>query len=488
MAIWILSVVDGTLRKVRDDAFDAVPSPDGSRIAFIDGGEVWLMGANGEDARKLFGPEKGYSFERIAWSPDGRTLADTKTHRGYDEVLLESRELKGGQATVIISDPRLKNFCWAPDGHIFYARLETLKEASANVWEVAIDPATSKASSEPRRLTNWAGFSLLDLSATADGEHISFVRKNDQSDVYLAELEANGARLNAVHRLTLDDRMDWPGGWLRESHAILFFSDRGGNFDIFRQGVNDRTAEEIIAGPLEEKRAPQLSPDGSWILYLAWPNTQSDQPPPSGRLMRARVSGGAPEFVLEVKGYPGSARVLRERWLPTARGYPDFRCPSLPPKGTSCILVEVDQEQVVFSAFDPLQGKRGELARLDIEPADTFWDLSPDGSRIAFGGCEPHGGRIHILDLVSGKASYITVKAWSCLTSTGWSPDGKSLFLTNWAASGGSILRVALNGETHLVHKANGMQLERPVVSPDGGYLAYSEVATASNAWMIENP
>jgi hypothetical protein len=31
------------------------------------------------------------------------------------------------------------------------------------------------------------------------------------------------------------------------------------------------------------------------------------------------------------------------------------------------------------------------------------------------------------------------------------------------------------------------MEVERPVPSPDGHYLAYGEVTTAGNAWMIEN-
>ena len=69
-----------------------------------------------------------------------------------------------------------------------------------------------------------------------------------------------------------------------------------------------------------------------------------------------------------------------------ARGYPDFRCPSLAGSARPCVLSEVKDDQLVFFAFDPLQGKRGELARLEFGPNsgyyntlfDTFWDLSPD--------------------------------------------------------------------------------------------------------------
>jgi len=477
--------VGGALRKLRDDAFGATPSPDGSRIAFADHEELWSMGTSGEDANRLVGAEKGWGIEQVQWSPDGQRLAYLKTHRRYDQVLIESRDLRGAQPVVILSDPRLRNFCWAPDGRIIFGRLENLGEASANIWEVAIDPSTSKTSSEPRRLTNWAGFTLTGLSMTADGKRVAFARKYDQSDVYLGLLEGNGSRLSSPRRLTLDDRMDWPGGWMHQSQDVLFYSDRNGNFDIFKQGVNARTAEETVVSP-DEKRAPQLSPDGLWILYLAWHKTESGQPPTSGRLMRVPVSGGTPELVLEVKGYPGSAQVPRERWLPTVKGYPDFRCPSRLDSTHLCVLSEFDNEQIVFFAFDPLQGRKGELASLDVEPTDTFWDLSPDGSRIAFGKFEEEGGHIRILDLASGKAREIAVKGWAHLDSVGWSADEGTLFAANWSSTGGSILRVELNGETQLLHKALGMPLERLVPSPDGRYLMYAEVATTSNAWMIE--
>jgi Tol biopolymer transport system component len=484
--IWLYSIAGRTFRLLRDGAHKAVPSPNGSSIAFISAiDELWVMGANGEDAKRIVPSVKGYSVERIQWSPDGQTLATLRSHRGYDEALLESRDLQGGSATVILSDPRLRNFCWAPDGRIVYARLETPMEASANIWEIQTNPSTMQPSGEPQRLTNWAGFILQDLSPTADGKLIAFVRKSDQSDVYVGDLEAGGFQLNFTRRLTLDDRMDWPGGWLRDANTVLFFSNRSGHFDIFKQSVSDRTPGEIIASP-EEKRAPQLTPDGSWILYLSWPNTNGSLPSGSGRLMRIPVSGGTPESVFEVKGYPGSAQVPRERWLPSARGYPDFRCPSLSALSRPCVLGEANQDQVVFSAFDPIQGRKGDLARLDLDPSDSFWDLSPDGSRIAFGKFEVSGSQIRILDLAGGEPRVVEVRGWNHVTSVGWSADGRSLFATNWSSVAGSILHVALNGETRLLHRAAGMTLERPLPSPDGRYLVYGDVITTSNAWMIE--
>lgn len=484
--IWLYSIAGRTFRLLRDGAHNGVPSPDGSHIAFISGaGEIWLMGANGEDANRVLTTAKGYSVERVEWSPDGQRLATLRNHRGYDEAFIESHDLRGDSTMVMLSDPRLRNFCWAPDGRVIFARLETPVEASANIWEIQTNPSTTQPFGEPRRLTNWAGFTLLDLSPTGDGKHIAFVRKTDQSDVYVGELQANGLRLNSTRRLTLDDRMDWPGGWLRDANTVLFFSNRSGHFDIFKQSVNERTPGEIIAGQ-DEKRSPQLSPDAAWIVYLSWPKTAGTLLSAAGHMMRIPASGGIPESIFEVKGYPGSAQVPRERWLPSARGYPDFRCPSLSALSRLCVLSEMNQDQVVFSAFDPIQGRKGELARLDVDPSDSFWDLSPDGSRIAFGKFEVNGSRIRILDLAGGEPNVVELRDWDHLTSVGWSADGKSLFATNWSSIAGSILHVTLNGETHLLQRAAGMTLERPLPSPDGRYLAFGDVITTSNAWMIE--
>jgi hypothetical protein len=89
--------------------------------------------------------------------------------------------------------------------------------------------------------------------------------------------------------------------------------------------------------------------------------------------------------------------------------------------------------------------------------------------------------------VASGKTRDVAVKGPTHLHSVGWAAGGSSLFVANWASKGGSILRVGLDGETQLLHKAIGMAVERPLPSPDGRYLAYSEVATTSNAWMLNS-
>jgi len=222
-----------------------VVSPDGTQIAFLAGG-IWLMGVDGEESHELVSSKKGYGLGELHWSPEGQWLAYMKSHRdyrNYAEVTIESRDLRGGQTTTLLSDPELIDFCWAPDGRIIYSRLESPNEISSNLWEVRIDPQTGqtgRASGEPRRLTSWAGFSLRNLQMTVDGKRLGFARKHDESDVYVVELEGNGIASQTLRRLTLDDRMDWPGGWTRNSGAVFFIPTA-----LEISTCSSRTSEEV---------------------------------------------------------------------------------------------------------------------------------------------------------------------------------------------------------------------------------------------------
>jgi Tol biopolymer transport system component len=304
------------LRKLRDNAWLAAPSPDGSSVAFIsaDYREIWLMNANGEEPRRLLAIESGATFAHIAWAPNGQQLAYLKHYSLTAEHVIETCDLKGGHTSLIWSDRRLRDFCWTPQGRIIGTLAEpnpdtAVTASHSDLWEV--DVRKGRAANAPRRLTNFTGFRPLSLSVTADGKQLALIRNYDQSDVYVGELEANASRLIPPQRFTLDDRIDWPGGWTRDSKAVLFYSDRQGTLDLFRQRVEERIPELLLAGS-EERREPQMSPDGSWILYLAWPRVSAGKPPGTGKLMQIPVSGGPPQVVFNVKGYPGSAQVTRE--------------------------------------------------------------------------------------------------------------------------------------------------------------------------------
>lgn len=459
-------MLGGTPRRLWENGQDGSFSPEGSRIAFIsterDPG-IWVMGTGGEDARRIVAQSAEEHFHLPRWSPDGRRIAYVK-HRpsGGPRATIESRPLEGGEATVILSDPNVGWVHWLPDGRILFERFEPPpNEKESNLWAVSVDPRKGTASGEPRRLTLWAGFAFGGFSVTADGKRLVFLKRRNQADVYVAELEGGGTRLKTPRRLTLDDRGDWPSAWTRDGETVLFSSDRNGSIDIFKQGLGQTTAEALVLGP-EEQTEPRLSPDGSWMLYWSYPKTPELRP--RMRLMRAPVSGGPHQPVLEAT-YPSG-----------------FRCAAVPPG--PCILVEDAGEgkRIVFSALDPVEGRKGEVVKIEIGDRHPSWDLSRDGSRVAI--ADPKGG-LRILTLSGGAVRSVPLGGWTGLDAVAWSSDGVGLFVTARSPRETALLHVRLDGAARVLRKAP-TDLGRIVPSPNGRFLAFTQLTREGNAWMIE--
>ena len=83
--------------------------------------------------------------------------------------------------------------------------------------------------------------------------------------VYVGDLEGNGSRLVNHRRLTLSDSQDNAYAWTPDCRFVLFDSNRNGTWNIFKQSLDQRTAEMLVAGPGGSIR-PAMSPDGVSVL------------------------------------------------------------------------------------------------------------------------------------------------------------------------------------------------------------------------------
>jgi Tol biopolymer transport system component/tRNA A-37 threonylcarbamoyl transferase component Bud32 len=470
-SLWTISILGTAPQKLRDDAGGPAVSPDGSTIAFLgnfDSGyhEIWLMDANGEEPRKLGTARAGEDFLRVAWSPDGQRIAYLKATGAQADVVIESLGLKGGAPTRIVSDPSLQDLCWLPDGRMLYSLVrEEMIGADSNLWAVKVDAQTGQPTSKPKQITNWVGFSFSQLTLTGDGKRLAFLKRTAESDVYVGELEARDTRLKAIYRLTLNERNDWPVDWTADGKSVVFWSDRNGTWDLFKQGLNEDSPELLPGGP-EPKWYSHFSPGGSWFLYMALPKAEPPYRFTPVRLMRVPASGGPSHSVL------------------SAFGMRNFHCAR--PPVSLCVYDEREQNQRVFTSFDPVLGKGRELARI---PANVsgLWDISPDGSRLAIAEPDPHEGHIQLLSLNGGTSSGLVVKGWNNFDDVTWSADGKGFFVDAAMPDGGALLHVDLHGHADLLWKEKGIFSTCGRPSPDGRYLATAGWTTNSNAWVIEN-
>ena len=446
------------------------------------------MGANGENPVRLVSDDSpapsamahnffGQSLRGLNWSPDGRWLTYLRREGEKNTTFLEARLSGGSQTVTVYSDRSVIGYSWLSSSQIVLNRWEAPNVPFSNVWDLRIDPKEMKPLGEPQRLTNWAGFTVGTMSASKDGQRLAISRESDHSNVFVGDLLAHGEKLAHVRRLTTEQRADWPGGWGPDSKWLLFESDRTGRMSIFQQPLESSSAESVLADQ-DENRSPSLSPDGQWILYLA---RRSETP--QARLMRLPISGGSPELIVSANVSRGLETLTVDN-VPAAIGQPAFRCPGR--LGSSCVLSEGREREVVFSAFDPVpSAAKTEIFRIQPNtPNNVFWDLSPDGSRVAYSE-RGTASVIHLRELKGNSTRDISLSRWPELLTLGWSADGGSLFATNFAPTGSSLLHISLAGKVTVLYKSS-KDADLPKVSPDGHYLAFGAVESSSNVWLIE--
>jgi serine/threonine protein kinase/Tol biopolymer transport system component len=476
-SMWTVSLLGQSARELREAAVGGAVSPDGKLIVFVPETEpsghvreIWLMGSEGDYPQKVLAVRENELFDGLHWSPDGQRLAYIRLQRTPETYSIETCDLKGASRTVVVpgSDLSLGDLCWLPDGRMVYSRQESPGSNDFNLWQIGINGQAGAPTGKPKRVTQWEGSSIGQLSATADGKRLTFLKTTSQLQVYVGELAAGGTRMNPPRRLTNDEANNFATAWTPDSKAVLFASQSSGPWGIFKQGISQDTAEPVVTGP-QNASGPRLSADGAWILYLEFPKTVG--PSTATRLMRIPVGGGAPQLVLET------------------RNNRDYRCARAPV--SICVVAEasLDEKQLTLTAFDPLKGRGKVLRTIQKEPTTDFTgtDLSPDGTTFAISRAGEAEIHIRLLSLSGGADREFTVKGWPNLTRLDWSPDGKGLYVGSVSPQNRTILFVDLQGNAKVVwqHKATWGQIWG-VPSPDGHYLAILGSVTNSNVWMLE--
>jgi eukaryotic-like serine/threonine-protein kinase len=486
-SMWILSLVGEAPREFRDNAKGQSVSPDGETIAFtaaasaLGDREIWLIGSNGENPRKLVPAGETTGYDEVVWSPRGGCIAYMKFHLSNNAFTcgLEDRDLQGGAPVTILTDANLcqnpQGFWWAPDGRLVYSLAEpSPNQNDSNLWSIPVDVVTGRSQGAPAKLTNWAGFSFAYPTGNADGKKLAFLRTSYESDVYVGELEAGGKRLSPPRRLTLDERNDWPTAWTADSKAVVFWSDRNGRNQVFKQNINQENAETVAAGP-DDYWLPRVSPDGAWVLFEASPPTgpQTIGLPtgPSGHVMRASIGGGTPQPLMEI-----------------ANNFSNIACAHSPSQ--LCVVAEPgpDMKELVFSVLDPMKGKGQILFTVRINPGGLYnWMPSPDGTQIVFMEFNPLEGRIQLLSLQGKPKRDIVVKGWAGFNAVDWAADSKSFFVSSQAPTSATLLRVDLEGNATPLWQQQGAWKTWAIASPNGRYLAILGMTSSSNVWMIDN-
>jgi eukaryotic-like serine/threonine-protein kinase len=482
---WVMPILGGAPQKLGDDMRIDGVSSDGTQIVFrrlssmLGDREVWLMGPRGESAHRILLASGESVFTTAVWSPTGARIAFERLSGRINHltVTLETCDLTGASKTTLLSFEEsgpltggLPPFVWLPSGRLIYSRwsMEQGGGDNANLWELAVDPGTGVPHGKPRQLTQWSGFDMRSLTATADGKRLAFVRDNTYSSVFVGDLANSGDRLLNLRRLTMDEHFNQPYSWTADSRFVLFESTRGGRGGIYKQPIDGTTPQVVASSPALDMDTPRLSPDGSWVVFRAWPRTRP--PGTVAQLYRVPLSGGVPEAIFPVPGMLGL-----------------FWCTNRAANFCAYVSRIADSSELLLTAFDPLGGKSKELLRVRVDPRATYMhSLSPDGSKFALAKTDSNEVQIRFIPLHGQGTGTISLGGYTHINSLRWAADSRGVFLAAFKASSNQLLHVDLNGKVQPIWQQSVVGIAG-IASPDGRHLAIAGTSGDANVWMIEN-
>jgi len=232
------NVVQLTNRSVQD--YTPAWSPDGSKIVFAAGLEIWVMNDDGSGLVQL--TTIGHA-EAPAWSPDGARIAFHREDEtgNWDIYVMDAG---GGSIVRLTTDPATDGFPdWSPDGtKIAFRRIVSgtsqilvMNADGTGVVQVTTGPGGSTPAWSP------------------DGARIAF----DSDRTGRAEIYVMNADGTATSQVTTagGSKADWS----LDGTRIVFYARRNNNFDIFAINPDGNREVRLTSTP-ETEYTPAWGP------------------------------------------------------------------------------------------------------------------------------------------------------------------------------------------------------------------------------------
>jgi tricorn protease len=425
------------------------PTVSRDAIAFMYGGDLWVVGREGGDARRL---TTGVGTEATPYfSPDGKWIAFTGEYDGNADVV----EAAGGVPRRLTYHPGADIAQgWTPDGravlfrtsrdsYTFAPRLYTMPLDGSNPTEVPL-PQASEGSYSPdgRRLAY-----VPLLRAFAQWKHY---RGGRTTPIWLADLSDS-----SVEKLPRENSNDFNPMWVGD--RVYFLSDRAGAVTLYSYDTRSKRVEQLVKNTgMDIKSAAAAE---GVVVYEQF-----------GGLYTFDIGSGRTKQVpVRVEGdIPG----VRPRF---ARVGPSLRNASLSPTGARA-LFEARGEIITVPA------EKGDARDLTNTPGvaerDPAW--SPDGRWIAYFSDESGEYALHLRAQTGmGEVKKINLgDPPSYFYSPVWSPDSKKIAYTDkrlnlWyvdvSTPGARPVRIDANTYD------NPFRVVDPAWSPDSRFISYTK-------------
>lgn len=431
-------------------------SPDRREIAFVSGGDIWTVAAEGGEARLLV--SHAATESRPLYSPDGRRLAFVSTRTGNGDVYL--LDFAAGDLRRLTFEDGFEQLdAWSHDGRWLYFSSTARDIGGSNdVYRVSAAGGTPLQVSADRYTNEWGA------APSPDGATLAFVgrgygqwwrRGSAHIDESVLMLMRDHSTSNYETLTAGGAREIWPM-WGAGGRSLYFTSDRGGAENIWRLPLGGRPVQ-VTRFTDGRVLWPNISYDGRTIVFERG----------YGIWRLDAESGRAAEVSITRRGAPAGPSVERVRQTE------QFQDLALAPDGKK-LAFTARGEVFAASATDG-----GDAVRVTNSPApesQPAW--APDSRRLVYVSERNGHGQLFLYDFAANAETQLTSSNEPDDTPR-FSPDGK------WVAfeRAGREIR-ALNMETRQERVVAAGALQRPplnsdrpfVWSPDSRWIAYMPV------------
>ena len=346
MPLWVMPLVGGSPRRVGDIVGGGPWSPDGQRILYSKGSDLYLAKDDGTESRKLASAPGTINW--AAWSPDGTTIRfSVYPKSGGGESVLYEVSAGGTDLRRLLpgwSRPSgVEVFgIWTPDGKyfIFSGSPDFTLVPRYDLWATREKAGLfRKPDRTPVRLTAGPigyfspllspdGKKLFAIGGLSHGELVRFEAKAQRFVPYLSGISASDVDFSRDGQWAA--YVAWPEGtlwhskvdgserlqltspplsvilprWSPDGKQIAFMGQTPGKpWKIHLVSAAGGAPQQLIPGEREEAD-PQWSPDGNQLLFGRWPANPSE--PVALHLLDLKAS--------QVSTVPGSEGLRSPRW------------------------------------------------------------------------------------------------------------------------------------------------------------------------------
>ena len=340
--VWAVPVLGGSSRRRGEAIAQAAAwSPDGQRIVYADGNDIFLANSDGSAAHKLVStPDRATDF---AWSPDGTVIRFTVVGSSGSQTSLWQISISGKDLHPLLPDWHTPHdeCCGrsTADGKyfVFYSQGNIWALAEKGNWFGKADRQPTQVTSGPMTfsspLPSKDGKKLFVVGALARGELSRYDAHSAELVPFLSGISADTvsfsrdgqwvayasypegtiwtSKLDGSQRLQLSYPPLWATEpfWSPDGTQVLFSAySQGHQSKIYTVSSDGGTPRELLPGDSQEDLFdPGWSPDGTRIVF----GSGYSNPNATIRILDLRTH--------QISTLPGSKGLYSPRWSPDGR-------------------------------------------------------------------------------------------------------------------------------------------------------------------------